>query len=124
VNGDARLAGNFALWVTRDRLAIWVRDAGASRFLDPGDTGDISILSGIHPRTVSHVDFVAGVGLGWSLGHDDAGRELQRTPVLALGTQLNVNYRVIGLVLDGFAAAGNSRSYYGVCLGVGVGWFR
>jgi hypothetical protein len=123
-DGRARLAGNAALWLTRDRLAIWVREASASRVLDPGDVGDVSVLVGIHPHVTPHVDFVAGVGAGMSLGHDNTGAVTRRESVLATGAQLNLNYRVVGLAIDGFAGFGNSSSYYGVGLGLAFGWFR
>ena len=49
-----------------------------------------------------------------------AVRVLRTEPVLALGAQLNFNYRVAGVGVDGFATLGDSRSYYGVRLGVGA----
>jgi hypothetical protein len=122
--GNQRVAGDLALWVTHDQLAVWVRDAGTSRLLEPGDLGDFSVLAGIHPRSESHVDFIAGVGLGMSLGHANDGAVLERKPVLAGGAHFNVNYRVIGVAIDAFGAAGNARSYYGIGVGLALGVFR
>lgn len=123
-NGGSRLGGDIALWLTRDRLALWVRDATASRVFEAGDMYDISALAGIHPVTGRHIDFVAGAGVGIGRGHDNGGAVLRTEPVLALGAQLNVNYRVAGIGLDGFATLGDSRSYYGIGLAVALGWFR
>lgn len=123
-NGGSRLGGDIAIWLTRDRLAVWVRDATASRVLEAGDLYDLSILAGIHPVTNRHVDFVAGAGLGIGRGHDTGGGVLPTEPVLALGAQLNFNYRVAGVGVDGFATLGDSRAYYGVGLALALGWFR
>jgi hypothetical protein len=123
-NGGSRLGGDIAVWLTRDRLAVWIRDATATRAFEPGDLYDVSVLAGIHPVTDRHVDFVAGAGLGIGRGHDNGGGVLRTEPVLALGAQLNVNYRVAGVGVDGFATLGDSRAYYGVGLALALGWFR
>jgi hypothetical protein len=124
-NGRQRLAGDIAVWFTRDRLAIWVRDATASRFLEAGDVWDVSVLAGIHPPSDAHVDFIAGAGLGMSGGHGTSGENLPRQPVVALGAQLNWNYRVVGIGIDGFATmSSEGRQYYGIGLALGVGAFR
>ncbi|MGH7619833.1 MAG: hypothetical protein ACREPM_21685, partial [Gemmatimonadaceae bacterium] len=123
-NGETQLAGDISVWVTRDQLAFSVRDAGVSRFLETGDVVDISVLAGFHPRSEAHLDFVIAGGLGISRGHHIGGAVLSTAPVAAFNTQLNLNYRVVGAALDGFAAVGPSRSYYGVGLALALGWFR
>jgi hypothetical protein len=123
-NGRGRLGGDIGVWVTRDKLAIWVRDATAARLLEAGDFYDLSVLAGIHPLTSEHLDFVAGLGAGISRGHGTGGENLPSEPVLAAGAQLNLNYRVVGIGLDGFATLGSSRWYYGIGLAVAAGWFR
>jgi len=121
--GGDRLGGDIAIWVTRDQYAFAVHNASASRFSDPGDVSDLSFLAGIHPRTSDHVDFVAGVGPGISRGHGTAGEVLSTKPVIAAGAQFNLNYRVAGIAIDGFAAAGQSRWYYGAGVAIALGWF-
>jgi hypothetical protein len=123
-NGGGRLGGDIAIWVTRDQQAFALRDASASRFFDPGDVYDLSFLAGIHPRTNDHVDFVAGVGPGISRGHGTAGEVLPTKAVIAADAQVNFNYRVAGIALDGFATAGQSRWYYGAGLAITLGWFH
>jgi hypothetical protein len=123
-NGQVRLGGMIALWTTKGPLAFSVRDVGASRFLETGDVGDISFLAGIHPVRESHADVVLLAGIGESYGHDVSGANLEHEPVLVASTQLNFNYVLVGVGIDGFAAVGSGRNYYGAGLALAVGWFR
>ncbi len=123
-NGDGRVAGDITLTFTRDRLALWVRDAGVTRFLEPGDLYDVSVLAGVHPRTERHLDVIAGAGLGVSRGHDSSGANLASQPAVGAGAQVTLNYRVIGVGLDAFATISGSRHYYGLGVAVALGVFR
>jgi len=122
-NGDGRLGGMIALWTARGPLAFSIRSAGASRFLDPGDVGDVSFLAGIHAGQ-SHADAVLLGGIGDSYGHDFSGGNISHEPVVAVSGQLNLNYVLVGIGLDGFAAIGSGRKYGGVGLALAVGWFQ
>jgi hypothetical protein len=123
-HGDGRLAGMIALWTARGPLAFSIRSAGASRFLDPGDVGDISFLVGVHPVRESHADVVLLAGIGDSYGHDFGGGNLVHEPVIAVSAQANLNYVLVGIGLDGFAALGSGRKYAGAGLAFAVGWFQ
>ena len=122
-DGRGRVAGNLALWVTHGRLAASVRDAGTSRLLEPGDMGDVSVLIGAHPIRERHIDGVLGIGAGQSWGHDALG-DLPRKPVVALGAQLNANYALVGIGVDGFAGVWSTRHYYGIGLALAIGAFQ
>jgi hypothetical protein len=123
-SGAGPVGGMIALWTARGPVAFSIRDVGAARFFEPGDVGDISFLAGIHPVKESHADVVLLAGIGDSYGHDFTGANLEHEPVLAASAQLNLNYVLVGVGLDGFAAVGSGRKYCGAGLAVAVGWFR
>jgi len=123
-NGASRVGGAIGLWATRGPIAFSLRDVDASRFFDPGDVGDVSALAGVHPIRESHADLVVLAGIGESYGHDFGGGNLEHEPVLAASAQLNLNYVLVGIGLDGFAAVGSGRRYYGAGVALAVGWFR
>ena len=123
-DGRGRVGGMIALWTTQGPLAFSIRDAGASRLLEPGDVGDISFLAGIHPVRAQHADIVLLAGMGDSYGHTSTGGDLEHEPVLAASAQMNLNYVLAGVGIDGFAAFGSGRTYYGAGLALAVGWFR
>jgi hypothetical protein len=123
-DGRERIGGMLALWATRGDLALSLRDAGASRLLEPGDVGDFSILAGLHSIRKPHIDGVILAGIGESSGHGTAGENLARIPVVAASAQLNFNFVVVGLGLDAFAGIGDSRRYGGVGLALALGWFQ
>jgi hypothetical protein len=109
---------------TRARLALSVRTAMASRFLEPGATGDIAVLVGIHPRSDRHTDVVAGAGLGVSREQGSGGENLEARPALAFGAQANLNYAVIGIGIDAFASLADHRQIWGVGIALALGAFR
>jgi hypothetical protein len=123
-NADTRLAGDLGAWFTRARLALSVRTAMASRFLEPGATGDIAVLVGIHPRSDRHTDVVAGAGLGVSREQGSGGENLEARPALAFGAQANLNYAVIGIGIDAFASLADHRQIWGVGIALALGAFR
>jgi hypothetical protein len=124
VNGRGRLAADASLWLTRGRLAVALRSADASRFLEPGDVGDVAVLAGIHPHTPRFIDVVLGGGVGMIGGRGTGGENLARRPAVAMGTQVMFDYRVIGLGIDGFAMSDGSRTVAGIGVAAAVGWFR
>jgi hypothetical protein len=113
-----------ALWTTQGPVAFSIRDAGASRLLEPGDVGDISFLAGIHPVRAPHADVVLLAGIGESWGHTSTGADLEHEPVFAASAQMNLSYVLAGVGIDGFAAFGSGRTYYGAGLALALGWFR
>ncbi len=123
-NGQGRLGGMIALWTTKGPLAFSLRDVAASRFLETGDVGDLSFLAGIHPVRESHADVVLLAGIGESYGHEIGGANMEHEPVVAASAQLNLNYVLVGVGIDGFAAVGSGRNYFGAGLALAVGWFR
>jgi len=123
-DGQGRVGGMIALWTTKGPLAFSLRDVGASRFLETGDVGDISFLAGIHPVRESHADVVLLAGIGESYGHEIGGANMEHEPVVAASAQLNLNCVLVGVGIDGFAAVGSGRNYYGAGLALAVGWFR
>lgn len=123
INGDTRLGGDVAVWATRDQRAWGFRFASASRVVEPGDAYDMSVLAGIHPLLNAHTDFVAGLGAGISRGHDNSGANLRTIPALVAGANLTLNYRVVGIGIDGFATVGSQRFYCGAGVALALGWF-
>ena len=123
-NGVGRIGGMIALWGTHGTLALSLRNADASRVFDPGDTGDISLLAGLHFLRERHADGVIVAGIGESYGHGTGGEDLESEPVIAASAQLNLNFEFVGVGLDAFAGVGSSHRYGGVGLALAVGWFR
>jgi hypothetical protein len=123
-NGASRVGAMIGLWATRGPIAFSIRDVDASRLFDPGDLGDVSFLAGIHPIREAHADVVLLAGIGESYGHDFSGGNIEHEPVLVASGQLNLNYVLVGVGLDGFAAVGSGRHYFGAGVAVAVGWFR
>jgi hypothetical protein len=123
-NGASRVGGMIGLWATRGPIAFSIRDVDASRLFDPGDLGDVSFLAGIHRVRESHADVVLLAGIGESYGHDFTGGDLEHEPVVVASAQLNLNYVLVGVGLDGFAAIGSGRHYFGAGVAAAVGWFR
>jgi hypothetical protein len=123
-NEGQLFGADLSVWRTRDKLALAIRTATAGKVFDAGDVYDVAALAGIHPRTEPGSDVVAGLGVGFSRGHDTGGGNLRTTPVIAAGAQVTFNYRFVGVGLDAFAGVGQSRRYYGVGLALAVGRFR
>jgi hypothetical protein len=122
--GGPRVAGDIALWATYGSFAASLRSAGVSRVGEVGDMGDYAVLLGVHyPRAVRG-DGVIALGVGQSSGRDSRGFTLPAEPVLAASVQLNLNYVLAGIGLDGFAGFARSRRYYGGGLALAVGWFQ
>jgi len=123
-NAGQLFGTDLSLWLTRDKLALGIRTAAASNVFDVGDVYDVAVLAGIHPRTEPGGDVVAGLGVGFSRGHDTGGGNLETTPVIAAGAQVTFNYRFVGIGLDAFGGVGHDWRYYGAGLALAFGRFR
>jgi hypothetical protein len=124
VNREGAVAVDAGFWTTHDRLAFSLRGVYASRFFEVGDAHDVSALIGFRPPLGPHVDLVAGVGGGVSGGHTPYSEVISARPVLSFDVQLNLNYQIVGIALDTFAATGRSHRYAGFGLALALGDFR
>lgn len=122
--GGPRVAGTIALWATHGWFAASLRQAGVSRLGEVGDMGDYSALLGVHYLRAVRGDGVIALGVGQSSGRDSRGYTLSSEPVLAASAQLNLNYALAGIGLDGFTGFARSRHYYAAGLALAVGWFQ
>jgi hypothetical protein len=86
--------------------------------------GDYSALLGMHYLRAVRGDGVIALGVGQSSGRDSRGYTLSSEPVLAASAQLNLNYALAGIGLDGFTGFARSRHYYAAGLALAVGWFQ
>jgi hypothetical protein len=114
--------GALSLWATRGNLAASIRAAGTNSEVGPG-TGDVSVLVGVHAAPVHHVDAVAAIGVGQSTGQRYP-TNFATEPVFAASAQANLNFYVVGVGIDTFAAIGSTRRYAGFGLMLDLGWFR
>lgn len=124
VNGEGHAGVTLAFWATHNDYAFSVRAVGASRLFEIGDVADISVLAGLHTLRARHADGVVAAGVGWSSGHRSATDEAFHEPVLVGSAQLNFNYVVVGIGVDGFVGVGQSTRYYGVGLALALGAFE
>jgi hypothetical protein len=124
VNGEGHAGATLALWGTHDAYAFAVRAVGASRLFEIGDAGDLSVLAGLHPLQAHHADGVVAAGVGLSSGHRSSTDEPFHEPVFAGSAQLNFNYVLVGIGVDGFIGVGPTTRYYGVGLAVAFGAFQ
>ena len=113
-----------AFWATHDAFAFSARAVGVSRLFEIGDAGDVSVLAGFHTLRARHADGVVVAGVGMSSGHRRSTGETFREPVLAGSAQVNVNYVLVGIGVDGFVGVGPKTRYWGVGLAVAFGAFQ
>jgi hypothetical protein len=110
--GQGLVAGQIALWGSRDRWAMAIRRSGGSD-LDTRDEYDTALLFGL--RTTPGPAIVT---------NDPAGGPRSSAVGVGVAAELSLNLKYIGLGVSGFGALGSGHRFAGVGVTAELGVIR
>jgi hypothetical protein len=115
------IAGQIALWGSRDRLVMAIRRSGGSD-LDTRDEYDSAVLVGV--RTAP-APFMAVAAIGPAIVTNDPASGPRRSEVgLGAAAELSANLRYVGVGVSVFGAAGSSHRFAGIGFTAELGKIR
>ena len=119
--GQGLVAGQIALWGSRDRWAMAIRRSGGSD-LDTRAEYDTALLFGLR-TTPGPAMAIAAIG-PTIVTNDPAGGPRSSAVGVGVAAELSLNLKYIGLGVSGFGALGSGHRFAGVGVTAELGVIR